>query len=140
MAYQGFIDAIHGFLTQLRQPVDSVCRLYGPGDEGGGSAPLQCRILREATIRAQRVQGKRVTARGIVSFVGEGGEFIVVLFLTEDSGVPPATTSATPPTCLLYLPPHLLNSWLATLQIAPPTMGSIDFDDPEQTFVGPLPS
>ena len=83
------------------------------------------------------VNGKPVTSRGIIAFFGGGGESIFVLFLTEDSGVPPATTTAAvPPTCLLYLPDHLLSSWLTTLQVAQPTIGSINFDHPEQTLVG----
>ena len=82
------------------------------------------------------VNGKPVTSRGIIRFDGGGGEFIFVFFLTEDSGVPPATTFAVPPECLLYLPDHLLSSWLTTLQVAQPTIGSINFDHPEQTAVG----
>ena len=81
-------------------------------------------------------QGKPVRSRGRISFHGGGGEAIWVLFLTEDSGVPPATTFAVPPTCLLYLPHHLLDSWLTALQVAPPTIGQINFDNQEQTFVG----
>ena len=82
------------------------------------------------------VNGKPVTSRGMIGFFGEGGESIWVLFLTEDSGVPPATTFAVPPNCLLYLPDHLLSSWLTTLQVAKPTIGSINFDHPERTQVG----
>jgi hypothetical protein len=82
------------------------------------------------------VNGKPVTSRGIIGFLGGGGELIWVLFLTEDSGVPPATIFAVPPTGLLYLPDHLLSSWLTALQVAQPTIGSIDFDHPERTGVG----
>jgi hypothetical protein len=80
-------------------------------------------------------QGKPVRARGRISFHGAGGETIWVLFLTEYSAVPPATTFAVPPTCMLYLPHLLLDSWLATLQVASPKVGQINFDDHEETFV-----
>jgi hypothetical protein len=77
----------------------------------------------------------RCRARPLLTIQRVGGESIWVLFLTEDSGVPPATMFVDPPTAFFTC--HIIFRWLPDRAPSRTThYRQINFDDYEQTFVG----
>ena len=77
----------------------------------------------------------RCRARPLLTIQRVGGESIWVLFLTEDSGVPPATMFVVPPTACFTC--HIIFRWLPDRAPSRTThYRQINFDDYEQTFVG----
>lgn len=76
-----------------------------------------------------------IKARGVISCMGADNQRVVAYFLSEDSPVPTPTTTIGGKWGPIFLPSHLMSTWMDMLRNEKPLYGYINTDHPEWTNV-----